>query len=127
MGCILILHLESINEVNHYILKAKCAMQIRNFFLVFIVICLFEVAGCSNNIGNDEQTVEVQKRVGDNIYEDLNVVTDNNEVLQVKKILKDTHFENKKVGSFVKEPAFCRILLSVRNSRFVGATTSPSS
>ena len=87
MGCILILHLESINEVNHYILKAKCAMQIRNFFLVFIVICLFEVAGCSNNIGNDEQTVEVQKRVGDDNYEDLKVVTDNNQVLQVKKIL----------------------------------------
>ncbi|MEH7537633.1 MULTISPECIES: hypothetical protein [Bacillus cereus group] len=86
-------------------------MQIRNFFLVFIVICLFEVAGCSNNIGNDEQTVEVQKRVGDNIYEDLNVVTDNNEVLQVKKILKDTHFENKKVGSFVKEPAFVEFCL----------------
>ncbi len=32
-------------------------------------------------------------------YEDFKVVTDNNEVMQVKKILKDTTFENKKSGN----------------------------
>lgn len=71
-------------------------MRIRNFFSIFIAICLFIVTGCSNTLGNDEQTIEVQKRVDDN-YEDLHVVTDNNKVLQVKKILNDTNFENKKV------------------------------
>ncbi|MGW5982379.1 hypothetical protein ACWFOP_18415 [Bacillus mycoides] len=43
-----------------------------------------------------DQRIEVQKRVGDDNYEDLKVVTDNNQVLQVKKILNDIHFENKK-------------------------------
>ena len=38
----------------------------------------------------------MQKDIGDNEYEDFKVVTDNNEVMQVKKILKDTIFENKK-------------------------------
>lgn len=72
-------------------------MQIRNLYLVFSVICLFVVTSCSNNIGNHNQTIEVQKHAGDNHYEDLKVITDKNKVLQVKKILNDTNFENKKV------------------------------
>ncbi|PFD34701.1 hypothetical protein CN285_25155 [Bacillus cereus] len=72
-------------------------MRIRNLFLIFIAICLFVVTGCSNNIGNDEQIIEVQKRVGeDEIYEKINVVTDNDQVLQVKKILQGTNFKNEK-------------------------------
>ncbi|MEH7892864.1 hypothetical protein V7662_11060, partial [Bacillus thuringiensis] len=72
-------------------------MQMRNLYLVFSVICLFVVTSCSNNIGNHNQTIEVQKYAGDNHYEDLKVITDKNKVLQVKKILNDTNFENKKV------------------------------
>ncbi|MED2867077.1 hypothetical protein P4263_15780 [Bacillus thuringiensis] len=72
-------------------------MQMRSMYLVFSVICLFVVTSCSNNIGNHNQTIEVQKHTGDNHYEDLKVVTDKNKVLQVKKILNDTNFENKKV------------------------------
>jgi len=73
-------------------------MKMRNLSLVFIVICLFVLTGCLNKIGNDEQIIEVQKRVGDNNeYEDFKVVSDNNQVLQVKEILDDTDFENAKV------------------------------
>lgn len=71
-------------------------MQMRNLYLVFSVICLFVVTSCSNNIGNHDQTIEVQKHAGDNHYEDLKVITDKNKVLQVKKILNDTNFENKR-------------------------------
>ncbi|WP_305926403.1 hypothetical protein [Bacillus mycoides] len=71
-------------------------MRIRNLTLVIVFMCIFIVTGCSNILGNEDQRIEVQKRVGDD-YEDLNVVTDNNQVLQVKKILNDIHFENKKV------------------------------
>ncbi|MFB5253551.1 hypothetical protein EXW62_14915 [Bacillus mycoides] len=70
-------------------------MRIRNLTVVFIAICIFIVTGCSNILGNEDQRIEVQKRVGDD-YEDLNVVTDNNQVLQVKKILNAIHFENQK-------------------------------
>lgn len=72
-------------------------MRIRKLTLVFIAICIFIVTGCSNILGNEDQRIEVQKRVGDDEYEDLKIVTDNNQVLQVKKILNEIHFENKKV------------------------------
>lgn len=72
-------------------------MRVRNLSLVFIGICILIITGCSNVVGNEEQRIEVQKNIGDNEYEDFKVVTDNNEVMQVKKILKDTTFENKKV------------------------------
>ncbi|HDR7635753.1 MULTISPECIES: hypothetical protein [Bacillus] len=72
-------------------------MRIRNLTLVIVFMCIFIVTGCSNILGNEGQRIEVQKRVGDDNYEDLKVVTDNNQVLQVKKILNDIHFENKKV------------------------------
>ncbi len=71
-------------------------MKDRNLSVVFIAIVIFIVTGCSNIIGNEEQTINVQKHV-DDTYEDLKVVTDNKQVQQVKKILNDTHFENKKV------------------------------
>ncbi|EJQ96421.1 hypothetical protein [Bacillus cereus] len=71
-------------------------MRIRKLTVVFIAICIFIVTGCSNILGNEDQRIEVQKRVGDDKYEDLKIVTDNNQVLQVKKILNDIHFENQK-------------------------------
>ncbi|WP_242245988.1 hypothetical protein [Bacillus cereus group sp. BfR-BA-01523] len=71
-------------------------MRIRKLILVFVAICIFIVTGCSNILGNEDQRIEVQKRVGDDEYEDLKIVTDNNQVLQVKKILNEIHFENKK-------------------------------
>ncbi len=72
-------------------------MKGRNLSVVFIAIVIFIVTGCSNILGNEDQTIEVQKNIGDNKYEDLKVVTDNKQVQQVKKILNDAHFENKKV------------------------------
>lgn len=72
-------------------------MRVRKLVLVFVAICIFIVTGCSNILGNEDQRIEVQKHVGDDKYEDFKIVTDNNPVLQVKKILNDTNFENKKV------------------------------
>ncbi|MGN4447596.1 hypothetical protein ACTFOB_22200 [Bacillus cereus group sp. MYBK79-1] len=72
-------------------------MRVRNLSLVFIGICILIITGCSNVVGNEGQRIEVQKNIGDNEYKDFKVVTDNNEVMQVKKILNDTSFENKKV------------------------------
>ncbi|AIW84473.1 MULTISPECIES: hypothetical protein [Bacillus] len=72
-------------------------MRIRNLTLVIVFMCIFIVTGCSNILGNEDQRIEVQKHVGDDKYEDFKIVTDNNQVLQVKKILNDIHFENKKV------------------------------
>lgn len=72
-------------------------MKIRNWSLVFIAICILIITGCSNIVGNEDQRIQVQKHIGDNEYKDFKMATDNNEVLQVKKILNDTTFEDKKV------------------------------
>ncbi|SCC27924.1 hypothetical protein [Bacillus wiedmannii] len=82
---------------------------------VFIVICIFIVTGCSNILGNEDQTIEAQKHIGDNEYEDFKVVTDNNEVLQVKKILDDTTFENKKVE--MSRPADYHFVFQFKNPK----------
>ncbi|SME43287.1 hypothetical protein BACERE00185_04843 [Bacillus mobilis] len=88
-------------------------MKFRNWSLVIISICIFIIIGCSNVLENKDQRIEVQKRIGDNEYEDLKVVTDNNEVLQVKKILHDTTFENKKVE--MSRPADYHFIFQFKN------------
>ncbi|OJE33957.1 hypothetical protein BAQ47_24205 [Bacillus tropicus] len=89
-------------------------MKDRNVSVVFITIVIFIVTGCSNIIGNEEQTINVQKRVNDT-YEDLKVVTDNKQVRQVKKILNDAHFENKKVE--MSRPADYHFIFQFKNPK----------
>ncbi|MCC2336742.1 hypothetical protein OCF13_23775 [Bacillus tropicus] len=89
-------------------------MKDRNVSVVFITIVIFIVTGCSNIIGNEDQTIKVQKHV-DNKYEDLKVVTDNKQVRQVKKILNDAHFENKKVE--MSRPADYHFIFQFKNPK----------
>ncbi|PDY86009.1 hypothetical protein CN268_28100 [Bacillus anthracis] len=89
-------------------------MKDRNLSVVFITIVIFIVTGCSNIIGNEDQTIKVQKRVNDT-YEDLKVVTDNKQVRQVKKILNDAHFENKKVE--MSRPADYHFIFQFKNPK----------
>ena len=97
-------------------------MRVRNWSLVFIAICIFIVTGCSNIVGNEEQRIEVQKHIGDNEYEDLKVVKDNNEVLQVKKILNGTTFENKKVE--MSRPADYHFIFQFKNPKIEAKAVS---
>ncbi|MGN4819476.1 hypothetical protein [Bacillus pacificus] len=90
-------------------------MKVRNWPLVMISICIFIITGCSTGLENEEQRIEVQKNIGDNEYEDFKVVTDNNEVMQVKKILKDTTFENKKVE--MSRPADYHFVFQFKNPK----------
>lgn len=90
-------------------------MKDRNVPLVFIIICILIVTGCSNILGNEDQRIEVQKNIGDNKYEDLKVVTDNKQVRQVKKILNDAHFENKKVE--MSRPADYHFVFQFKNPK----------
>ncbi|HGH7174181.1 TPA: hypothetical protein ACJMKJ_001699 [Bacillus wiedmannii] len=90
-------------------------MRVRSLSLVFIGICIFIVTGCLNKLGNEDQTIEVQKYIGDNEYKNLKVVKDNNEVLQVKKILNDTNFEDKKVE--MSRPADYHFIFQFKNPK----------
>ncbi|MFS0639163.1 hypothetical protein AB1K84_25145 [Mesobacillus foraminis] len=73
-------------------------MKIQKLFLVLVALFLFLITGCVNGVENEEQKIEVQKRVGEeNKYEDFNEVTDNKIVQKVKKILDDVDWEIAKV------------------------------
>ncbi|AZQ47179.1 hypothetical protein ACJTM1_28730 [Bacillus sp. GX] len=89
-------------------------MKFRNLSLVIISICILIIIGCSNKLGNEDQTIKVQKHADDK-YEDLKVVTDNKQVQQVKKILKDTTFENKKVE--MSRPADYHFIFQFKNPK----------
>ncbi|TCW54697.1 hypothetical protein EC917_10718 [Bacillus thuringiensis] len=90
-------------------------MRVRNWSLVFISICIFIITGCLNILENEGQRIEVQKHIGDNEYEDLKIVKHNNEVLQVKKILNDITFENKKVE--MSRPADYHFIFQFENPK----------
>lgn len=90
-------------------------MKVRHWSFVFISICIFIITGCSNTLENEGQRIEVQKHIGDNEYKDLKIVKHNNEVLQVKKMLNDTTFENKKVE--MSRPADYHFTFQFKNSK----------
>lgn len=59
----------------------------KNLF-VSLTMILFVITGCSSGIENEGQSIEVQKRIGDeNKYEDFKEITDNKKVQKVKGIL----------------------------------------
>ncbi|KQL33472.1 hypothetical protein AN959_17490 [Psychrobacillus sp. FJAT-21963] len=72
------------------------------------------VAGCSNEIANEEQKIEVQKRIDDeNDYEDFKEITNNDEVQKVKEIVFDIEWENAKVQ--MEHPADYRFIFQYKN------------
>ncbi|MFC8058160.1 hypothetical protein [Bacillus cereus] len=90
-------------------------MKFRNWSLVIISICIFIITGCSNRLGNEDQRIEVQNYTVDDEYNDFKVVAGNNEVLQVKKILNDTTFENTKVE--MSRPADYHFIFQFKNPK----------
>lgn len=60
---------------------------------------LFLVTGCTSELENEEQKIEVQKRiVEENRYKDFKEVSDNEKVRKVKDVLDGTDWENKIVN-----------------------------
>lgn len=72
-------------------------MKTLKFFIFLIGIFSISLVGCSNDIENTEQSLIVQKRIGDeNNYEDFREITDNEQVQKLKEILKDANWINAK-------------------------------
>jgi hypothetical protein len=69
------------------------------FLIVFIGIISIFIVGCSNDIVDKEQSIVVQKRVGDeNKYEGFKEITNNEQVKKVREILDDIDWENAQVS-----------------------------
>ncbi|MGM0855355.1 MAG: hypothetical protein ACQEWI_22695 [Bacillota bacterium] len=89
-------------------------MKIKKLFLVLLAMFLFIVTGCVNGIENEEQKIEVQKRIGDkNKYEDYKEITNNEQVQEVKKILDNVDWETAKVN--MARPADYRFVFQFKN------------
>lgn len=75
-------------------------MKLKNlkYLIAFIGVISIFIAGCSNSLENEEQNIEVKKRMGDDYkYEDFREITDNEQVQKVEDILDDIDWENTKV------------------------------
>jgi hypothetical protein len=89
-------------------------MKIQRLFLVLLAMFLFIVTGCVNGIENEEQKIEVEKRIGDeNKYEDYKEITNNEQVQEVKKILDNVDWEIAKVN--MARPADYRFVFQFKN------------
>ncbi|MCM3690879.1 hypothetical protein [Neobacillus niacini] len=74
--------------------------------MAIIGILFMCIVGCSNAIENEEQSIKVQKNLGnENNYEDFKEINQNERVKQVKEIVKDIDWENAKV-SMVRPPDY---------------------
>ncbi|WP_042459061.1 hypothetical protein [Neobacillus dielmonensis] len=69
------------------------------YFIVFTVIISIFIAGCSKEIGAEEQLIKVQKRMGDeNVYEDFKVIKKNEQVQKVREIVDHIDWTNAQVS-----------------------------
>ena len=76
-------------------------MDLKTFKLFFIIgVFSILIVGCSNDIENKEESLIVQKRIGDeNNYEDFREVTDNEQVQKLKEILKECKLDKCQSGN----------------------------
>lgn len=73
-------------------------MKNLKYFIAFLGIISIFIAGCSNSLENEEQSIVVQKRIGDDYnYENFKEITNNEQVQTVRQILDDINWENAKV------------------------------
>ncbi len=68
------------------------------YLITLIVIISTFITGCSNQIGSEEQNINVEKRIAEtNHYEEFKVVTNNEKVQQVREILDKAEWVHAKV------------------------------
>ena len=74
-------------------------MGIRKLLFALILVFMFITTGCSSGMENEEQTIIVQKLVGDkDEYNDFREVTDIEQVGKVTNILDKTNWTNAEVS-----------------------------
>ncbi len=70
-------------------------MKFSKILFLSLAMILFVITGCSNEIDNYEQYINVNKRIVDvNKYEDFKKITDNKQVQEVKGILDSADWKN---------------------------------
>lgn len=80
------------------------------YVIALIGIISMSIAGCSNQ----EQSVEVQKRIGDeNNYEDFKIITNHQQVQKIREIIDNIDWETAKVQ--MVRPADYRFAFQYKN------------
>ncbi|WP_253701224.1 hypothetical protein [Bacillus sp. FJAT-29814] len=76
------------------------------YLIAFLGIISFFIVGCSNLIKDEEQYIDVEKRIGDeNRYEEFNKITHNDQVQKVREIVDNIDWEKAQV-SMVRPPDY---------------------
>jgi hypothetical protein len=73
--------------------------RIRKLLFFLFILFTMLVTGCSNDIQEEEQNIEVQERLdyAPNKYRNLKEISNNEQVRQVREILNDAEWEEKVV------------------------------
>lgn len=99
-------HVETLPKTIRPIVKGGISLKQYKKLMVTIGMILLFLAGCSNDLKDEEQRIEVQKYLGnENQYEDFKEINNNEQVKKVKEILSDIDWENAKV-SMVRLPDY---------------------
>lgn len=99
-------HVETLPKTIRPIVKGGIHLKQYKKLMVTIGMILLFLAGCSNDLKDEEQRIEVQKYMGnENHYEDFKEINNNEQVKIVKEILSDIDWENAKV-SMVRPPDY---------------------
>jgi hypothetical protein len=71
----------------------------RKLLLPLFILFTMLATGCSNDVSNEEQNIEVRERIypDTNEYRNLNEISNNEQVRQVRDILNDAKWEEKVV------------------------------
>ncbi|MGD6968753.1 hypothetical protein ACQCVP_20245 [Rossellomorea vietnamensis] len=71
----------------------------RKLLLALFILFTMLATGCSNDVSNEEQNIEVRERIypDTNEYRNLNEISNNEQVRQVRDILNDAQWEEKVV------------------------------
>lgn len=91
-------------------------MKFRMLLFFSFVVLLSLTTGCSNTIGDEKQNIVVQKRVSvGNEYENFKIITENDKVEKIKKILKKVDWKDEKLN--MDRPADYRFIFQFKDSK----------
>ena len=89
--------------------------KMKYFIILFGIVSIFLV-GCSNGTAKEEQYITVQNHNGEeNKYDDINEITDNDQVQKVEEILSDSNWV-KSIVDMVR-PADYRFIIAFKNPK----------
>jgi len=99
---------------NRQIEEVGGTLKLRKILLALIFLMI--ITGCSNGIENEEQLIEVQKRLGnEKKFADFRKIADKKKVQKVKEIINETDWKNAEVS--ISRPPDYQFVFQFKNPK----------